>query len=256
MFHDREQGASQNVSSPIETDVNTATAFVFARGGSKGLPRKNIRDFAGKPLIAHAIETARASDRIRRIVVSTDDEEIAQIARFWGGEVPFMRPAELAADDSPELLSWKHAVSALERAGDAISTFVSVPATSPLRNVEDINRCIELLEASDADLVLTVTPARHHPMYSMVTFGDNGVLRTFSEPESAAYRRQDMSPVFDISGSVYAARRDFVMAVDPRKLLSGRTRGVPVPPERSIDIDTELDFALAEFVFRRRHGGA
>ena len=132
-------------------------AGIFARGGSKGVPRKNIRLIAGKPLIAYAIETARNSALIGRVIVSTDDREIAEVAVKYGAEVPFLRPPELAQDDSPEWLAWQHTVRKLH--GDTDGTpkwdvFVSVPATSPLRKVEDVDACIGALLAGDADVAI------------------------------------------------------------------------------------------------------
>ena len=148
--------------------------FIFARGGSKGVPRKNIRPLAGKPLIAYAIEDGLSCRRIDRVVVSTEDEEIAEISCRYGAEVPFMRPAELAQDDSPEWLAWQHAVRTLQEVDgpDALELFVCIPATAPLRAVEDVDRCIDALLTGDADLALTVVEAAHNPCYSMVTLDE------------------------------------------------------------------------------------
>ncbi len=225
-------------------------AFIFARGGSKGVPRKNIRDFAGKPLIAHSIAVAKQSRLIERIVVSTEDEEIAAIARQYGAEAPFLRPAELAGDRSSEFLAWKHAIFSLRSAGQSVGTFVSVPATSPLRIPDDLDRCIRKLHESEADLVLTVTPARRHPMYNMVVFDNEGLVRIATPPPATIHTRQEAPAVFDVDTVAYAARPDFILEAET--LLGGRTTAVVVPEERSIDIDTELDFAVAEFLFLRR----
>ncbi len=226
-------------------------AFIFARGGSKGVPRKNVRDFAGKPLIAHAIEVARASRLIDRVIVSTEDEEIARVSRKHGAEVPFMRPVELAADKSPELLSWKHAITTLGDLGCAPGTFVSVPAPSPLRSVEDVEACINRLETPETDLVVTVTPSRRHPMYNLVVLDEGGLVRVATAPPKVVYQRQEMPSIFEIAGVAYAAHPSFIMGAD--SVLGGRTRSVTVPEERAIDIDTELDFAIAEFLFKRRN---
>jgi len=122
-----------------------AVAFIFARGGSKGLPGKNIKMFAGKPLIAWAIEHAHAAEGIRRVIVSTDSKEIATVATRYGAEVPFMRPSHLAKDDSPEWLSWRHALEFIrDDEGSFPSAMVSVPVTAPLRQPVDIERCLEL----------------------------------------------------------------------------------------------------------------
>jgi CMP-N-acetylneuraminic acid synthetase len=225
-------------------------AFIFARGGSKGLPRKNVLPFAGKPLIAHAIQTARASELVDRVVVSTEDYEIAAIARDWGAEVPFVRPAALAADNASEFLAWKHAISAVQGAGDQVGTFVSLPATSPLRNVDDVNGTILRLYEGDADLILTVSPARRHPMYNMVILDEEGFVRIATPPPANLHRRQDAPPMYDVGTVAYAARPAFILTAP--SLLAGRTKVYVVPPERAIDIDDELDFAMAEFLFKRR----
>ncbi|MGA8146598.1 MAG: acylneuraminate cytidylyltransferase family protein [Gallionellaceae bacterium] len=225
-------------------------AFIFARGGSKGVPHKNIRSFLGRPLIARAIDVARESVLIDRVVVSTEDEEIAEIARACGAEVPFMRPAELASDSAPEFLVWKHALSALAAVGEPVGTFLSIPATSPLRSVEDVDACIHLLQTEDTDLVLTVTPARRHPMFNMVTVGVDGLVRLAMTQDQPIQRRQDAPPVYDVCTVGYAAQPEFVLR--SKALLGGRTRAVVVPEERSLDIDTEMDFLFAEFLASRR----
>lgn len=224
-------------------------AFVFARGGSKGVPRKNIRRFLGRPLIARSIDVARQSKLIDRIVVSTDDAEIAEIALQCGAEVPFLRPAELSSDHASELLAWKHAISTLQAAGDRIGRFVSLPATSPLRSVDDVEGAIRLLETESTDLVISVTPARRHPMYNMVSIGGDGLVGIACPPEKPIIRRQDAPEFFDVCTVVYAARPEFILGAD--SLLSGRTRAVIVPPERSLDIDTEFDFMVAEAIAER-----
>lgn len=132
------------------------TAFIFARGGSKGVLRKNIKTLAGKPLICYAIETSLKNQYVTRVVVSTDDEKIAEIAKQSGAEVPFMRPAELARDDSPEWLSWRHAIENTRAiyGTDSCPIFLSTPATCPFRDVSDIDNCVETLQNSpDADIV-------------------------------------------------------------------------------------------------------
>lgn len=225
-------------------------AIIPARGGSKGVPRKNIRPLAGKPLIAYAIETARASRLIDRVIVSTDDAEIAEIARRHGAEVPFMRPAELAQDDSPEWLTWRHAVQMLRAVeGDATGAFVCVSPTSPLRAVEDVEACLRLLLNSDADLVLTVRPAERNPYFNMVVLDEAGRARVVIRPERPIFRRQDAPPVYDITTVAYAFRPEFVLRADSE--LEGETRAVVVPAERALDIDTELDFRFAEFLMSR-----
>ncbi len=218
-------------------------AVVFARGGSKGVPRKNVRLLAGKPLIAYAIETARASHMIDRVMVSTDDVEIADVARRYGAEVPFMRPSELAQDASPEWLAWQHAIRAL---GNNFDVFVSVPPTAPLRRVEDVDACIQTLLQSDADMVITVKPAERNPYFNMVVIDETGYARLVIQPENAVQRRQAAPIVYDMTTVAYAARPDFVLRA--RSMFEGKLKAVCVPAERALDIDTEMDFKIGELL--------
>lgn len=225
-----------------------AVGAIFARGGSKGVPRKNLRLLAGKPLIAYAIETARRSRFISRVIVSTDDLEIANVARYLGAEVPFMRPAELAGDDSPEWLAWQHAVRALEAAGSGpkLDVLVSVPATSPLRTVEDVDACVQALLESDADAVITVTPAERNPYFNMVVLEQGCWARVVMPPDRTIHQRQAAPPVFDMATVAYALRPQFVLKANA--LFEGRVKAVVVPADRAVDIDTELDLRFAEFL--------
>jgi len=225
----------------------TVVAFIFARGGSKGLPGKNIRSFRGKPLIAWSIEQALAVGRIKRVIVSTDSEEIATVARDYGAEIPFMRPAELARDDSPEWLAWRHALTHLkETAGQYPDVFVSVPATAPLRKVDDIERCLNEYDKGDADIVITVTDAHRSPYFNMVKATPDGSVGLVIPVTSTITRRQDAPVVYDMATVCYVANPEFV--ISHGATFEGRVKAVHVPPERSIDIDTLLDFRIAEFV--------
>jgi len=225
-------------------------AFIFARGGSKGLPRKNIRMFAGKPLIAWAIEHAQGAQGIRRVIVSTDSEEIAAIAVQHGAEVPFMRPPHLARDDSPEWLSWRHALEFIRNDEGAFpDAMVSVPVTAPLRQPSDIERCLERFSKGSADVVITVTEAHRNPYFNMVMMKSNGSVGLVIPPTSGVGRRQDAPEVFDMTTVAYVANPEFVMTHE--SAFAGRVKAVHVPIERSIDIDTLLDFELAEFLFTR-----
>lgn len=220
-------------------------AFIFARGGSKGLPGKNIRPLGGKPLIAWSIEHALAVKRIERVIVSTDSEEIAAVARDYGAEVPFMRPAELARDDSPEWLAWRHALNYLrETTGVLPEVMVSVPTTAPLRLALDIENCLDEYEKGDADMVITVTDAHRSPYFNMVKTNMDGTVGLVIPPQSAIVRRQDVPAVFDMATVAYVARSEFVMSHNAS--FEGRVRAVHVPAERAIDIDTILDFRIAE----------
>lgn len=226
--------------------------FIFARGGSKGVPRKNIRPLAGKPLIAWAIECGLASRFIERVVVSTDDQEIAEVARRWGAEVPFMRPAELAGDRAPEWLAWRHAIEAVRALPGfpPLEVFAAIPCTSPLRAVEDLDACIEALLARGADVAITVKDAARSPYFNQVLLDQAGMARLVIPPQKAITRRQDAPPVYDVTTVAYAARPDFIMRAG--SMFEGRVAAALVPEERALDIDTELDFAFAEFMMNRR----
>jgi len=226
-------------------------AFIFARSGSKGLPGKNIRPLGGKPLIVWSIEHALAVKRVERLIVSTDSEEIATVARKFGAEVPFIRPAELARDDSPEWLGWRHALNYLrETMGVLPEVMVSVPTTAPLRLPIDIENCLEEYEKGDADTVITVTAAHRNPYYNMVKKNTDGTVALVIPTESAMTRRQNAPQVYDIATVCYVANPEFVMTHNGA--FEGRVRAVHVPPERTIDIDTLLDFQIAEGLIKLR----
>lgn len=215
-------------------------AFIFARGGSKGVPGKNLRLVDGKSLLAHAIEASRSAASIERIIVSTDDEDIAAAARECGAEVPFLRPSELAGDDAPEWLAWRHA---LGEVGD-VGLFVSVPTTAPLRDPADIDACVARFRQGGLDVVFAVTEAAHNPYFNMVTLDDDGLARLVISPDTEVQRRQSAPPVFDITTVCYAVSPSFIESADG--LFDGRVGVVQVPPVRAIDIDTELDLKIAE----------
>ncbi len=227
---------------------------IFARGGSKGVPRKNLRPLAGKPLIAYAIQTALESRWINRVIVSTDDDEIAAVARQYGAQVPFMRPVELAQDDSPEWLAWQHAVRTLSNDSDReIDVVVSIPPTSPLRTVQDVDACIEALLDSDADIIITIKPADRNPYFNMVVLDDLGYARLVIPPDQAIHCRQSAPSVYDMTTIAYATRPSFVL--NKHAVFDGKVKAILVPPERSIDIDTEMDFKIAEFLVSQLAGG-
>lgn len=226
-------------------------AFIFARGGSKGLPGKNVKPLAGKPLIAWSIEHARAVRRIGRIIVSTDSNEIAEVALEYGAEVPFMRPKELALDDSPEWLAWRHALDYLQVSDGCLpDAMVSVPPTAPLRLPADIDSCLDQYERGDADMVITVSDAHRSPYFNMVKANADGTVGLVIPPQSSIARRQDAPPVFDMSTVAYVARPEFVMT--HMTTFQGRVRAVHIPAERAIDIDTPLDFKIAECLMVQR----
>jgi CMP-N-acetylneuraminic acid synthetase len=222
-----------------------AVAFIFARGGSKGLPGKNIRPLNGKPLIAWSIEHALAVKRIDRVIVSTDSDKIAELAMQYGAEVPFMRPAELAGDNSPEWLAWRHALNYLKGSTGALpEVMVSVPTTAPLRLPIDIENCLDEYEKGNADMVITVTDAHRSPYFNMVKTNPDGSVGLVNPPQTTIARRQDAPVVYDMATVCYVANPEFVMTHN--STFEGRVKAVHVPIERAIDIDTLLDFKIAE----------
>ena len=229
-----------------------AVALIFARGGSKGLPGKNVRLLCGKPMIAWSIEHAKAINRISRVIVSTDSEEIAFVARKFGAETPFIRPPELARDDSPEWLSWRHALNyLLQIEGSLPDVMVSVPVTAPLRQPSDIESCLDDFELGGADIVVTMSAAHRSPYFNMVKRHDDGTVGLVIPPIETVSRRQDAKPVFDMATVAYVADPNFVLTKNT--LFEGRVRAIEVPPERAIDIDNLLDFRIAEFLLNERN---
>ena len=225
--------------------------LVPARGGSKGIARKNIRPLGGKPLLEYTAEAALSSGRLSSVVLTTDDEEIARVGRACGLEVPFMRPAELAGDATPMLPVVQHAVGSLEAAGRRFDAVCLFPPTSPLRRAGDIGRCIELLETSGADSVITVlaVPAEYNPHW--VYFRDEDGLLHLSTGEPAPIpRRQDLPQAFHREGSIYLVRRDVVM--ESNSLFGRRTVGLEIDPRSTVNIDDEEDWKRAERMVSRQ----
>lgn len=227
-------------------------ALICVRGGSKGLPGKNIRPLGGRPLIAWSIAHALGVQRVARVIVSTDSEEIAAVARAAGAEVPFMRPIELAQDTSPEWHVWRHALTYLfESDGRYPDALLVVPATAPLRSQVDLEHCLNEYANDAADMVITVTDAHRSPYFNMVRHKDDGTVGLVIPPEGSVTRRQDAPAVYDMTTVAYVARPQFVMTRNG--MFEGRVRAVHVPTERALDIDTLFDFNLAEYLLSRRN---
>jgi CMP-N-acetylneuraminic acid synthetase len=227
-------------SKPVKSVV-----FIFARGGSKGVPGKNIKPLGGKPLIAHAIKVGLATPTVETVIVSTDDLAIAEVARVHGAEVPFMRPLDLALDHSPEWLAWRHAINWYRDHRGEFDVFVSLPTTSPFRTIADVEKTIQALtSAEDVDIAITVTEANRSPYFNMVKVDPDGYSQLVIPPTTDVVRRQDAPVVFDITTVAYAVRPQFVL--ESGSIFAGRVKAVQVPRERSLDIDTPFDFLVAE----------
>lgn len=227
------------------------TAFIFARGGSKGLPGKNIKPLVGKPLLGWAIEQALAVERISRVVVSTEDPEIRRVATKFGAEVLFERPDYLASDTASEWDAWRHALEAIdELEGSMPDPFISIPVTSPLRLSQDIDACIDLYDRGNADMVVAVTAAHKNPWFNMVRARKDGTLMPVNQTDGKVFRRQDAPEVYDMTTIAYVASARHVLTA--RGVFSGRVRATLVPVERSIDIDTMHEFEIANFLMLQR----
>lgn len=212
---------------------------VIARGGSKGLPRKNLRRLGDRPLIAWTIEAARGSRYLDRCILSSDDDEIIDIARSWGADVPFVRPAHLATDDVPAVGPILHAVDRLP----GYDYVVLLQPTTPFRSSEDIDGCIAHCLDHRATSCVSVAPARKNP-YWMFRLGDHQALEPVVGDELRVYLRQQLPPAYVLNGAVYVNEIAPLRAT--QRMITGDTRGYVMPNERSVDIDTELDFRFAE----------
>lgn len=220
--------------------------LTLARGGSKSVPRKNIRSIAGAPLIAYTIAEALRSRYLTRFVVSTDDEEIRQVALNFGAEVPFLRPPEFSSDTASSVSALQHAVDWLEREeAHRYDYVIEMMCTNPMKTVEDIDACIEKLISSEADSVIAVHRLEdHHPARIKKIIDDRIV--DYCIPEIPESRRQDLKPEAYIrSGSIYALRRDHLM-VEGRRYGSVESRPYVLPEYRAVNVDTEIDFLVAE----------
>ncbi|NRS49390.1 cytidylyltransferase domain-containing protein [Brevibacillus sp. HB2.2] len=220
-------------------------AIIPARGGSKGVPRKNIRVLSGKPLIVWTIEAAKKSLYIDRVIVSTDDEEIAEVAREWGCEVPFLRPSEFAQDHTPGIDPVLHAMEMLPGYDYAIL----LQPTSPLRITEDIDACLEHCVKQGANACVSVTLTDKSPYWMYHLSETNGLLPVL-QSEQPVLRRQDAPDVYVLNGAVYVARSTWLQQT--RTYLQAETIGFVMPKERSFDIDTQFDFTFAETIMNEK----
>lgn len=203
---------------------------------------------AGKPLIVWTIDAARSSRYVDRVVVSTDDEEIASVARTFRADVPFLRPGELATDESRPMDALLHAVTALEAAGDRYDFVMLLQPTSPLRTARDIDSAAELLFSINAGAVVSVCEAEHHPYWSN-TLQPDGNMKDFLRPEISNSNRQELPIFYRLNGALYMASSDYLKA--KRSFMNDDTYAYIMPRERSVDIDTAFDFAFAELLLTK-----
>ena len=233
------------------TSTLRTLGIIPARAGSKRLPRKNVLPLGGKPLVAWSIEAARGAQRLTRLVVSSDDREVLDIAASYDERLPLARPAELATDTSLAIEFVRHALETLEGQGEGpFDAVVIVQPSSPLTLPSDIDATVDLLAASGAESAVSVVQLDHaiHPWKMKVLDGDR--LLSYLVDERGRTAAHELPPVYVRNCSVYATRRS---AIDAGQILSEDCRGYVMPRERSIDINEELDLAFAEFLLSRQH---
>lgn len=219
-------------------------ALITARGGSKGIPRKNIKAIAGKPLICWTIEAALRSSLLNAVVVSTDDLEIAELARQAGAQVPFMRPAELAQDQTPGLDPVLHALDQLPQ----YDSVLLLQPTSPLRTTDDIDGCLNLVMREKAQSVVSVSETETHPYWTYRLNADQTMVRLLDVAPVA--RRQDLPAFFSLNGAMYFAEANWLR--NSRSFVGAETLAYVMSKEHSVDLDTPLDWKFAELLLKEQ----
>lgn len=233
--------------------MSETVAIITARGGSKGIPGKNLKPMAGRPMIAWTIEVARQAQGLDRVLVSTDDPEIARVCREHGAEVPFLRPAHLATDTATHLAVFDHMMDWLAAEGHLPEYLLLLQPTSPLRIREDIEGGIQLARERRADAVIGVSeihPHTAHPWLAKKLSAD-GALEPFMVAPTDDLRRQNMPPAYAINGALYVNRTESLRR--DRTFFPSGALAYPMPVERSLDVDAPLDFFLAEQLLKQRH---
>lgn len=224
---------------------------ICARGGSKGVKNKNIRSLLGKPLIAHTIEQATSSGMFDCISVSSDSDTILDIAKQWKADYLIKRPDSLASDHSGKLEAIKHCVLTTENLVNyEFDVIVDLDVTSPLRSLNDIKSAIELLETKGISNVITATPARRSPYFNLVELDQNDIVKLSKPLTNPILRRQDSPKCYDMNASIYVWWRDKL--INSNSIFMDDTGLYLMPEERSIDIDTELDFEIVELIAKKR----
>lgn len=219
--------------------------IIPARSGSKSVKDKNIRSLGGRPLMAWSIKTALACKQIDQVIVSTDSDKYSQLAKFYGAEV-INRPAELAQDETPMIKVLQHALE-----NNPADLIILLDPTSPFRTIKDIEACLAKIKEPETDSVVSVTETEHNPYFIMGTIDPNDYWQyPLVKLDKPINRRQDAPQVFQLNAAVYIIKPEIVKA---GKIFTNKTKAVIMPPERSIHIDTELDFKLAEFLLKEKY---
>ena len=224
---------------------------ICARGGSKGVKNKNVRELHGKPLIAHTIEQAKAAGVAATIAVSSDSPRILEVAEQYGVPYLIRRPDEMASDTADKLVAIQHAVEAVEaQAGVVFDDILDLDPTSPLRLVDDITSALRLFYETNAENLITAAPARRSPYFNLVEQDEHGFAHLSKPPPARVYRRQDSPRCYDMNASIYIWTREFLF--HKKQVFGDRTALYVMPEERSIDIDSELDLEFVTFLMSKR----
>lgn len=223
-------------------------ATICCRGGSKGVPGKNIKPLKGKPLIAYTIETAKGSSLIEDLIISTDDEAIAQVAKEYGAKVPFMRPADLASDTASKWPVFIHAVENYEKlTGNTVDYLVDLDVTVPLKSTADIDGAITMaLNDPLVDVVITGYEPERNPYFNMVEIGEDGFAEIVKQGEKPIVRRQDAPQVYSLTPAAYVVKKSALYEYE--HWSRAKCKIYAMPRERAVDIDTEIDFKIVEFL--------
>ncbi len=226
---------------------------ICARGGSKGVPNKNIRQMVGKPLIGHSILQAQSSGLFEAIAVSSDSMKILDISKKFGADYSILRPPELASDSAPKLPAIQHCVNEVETlSGENFDVIVDLDVTSPLRITKDIEGAVKLLEDKNVSNVITGCPARRSPYFNLVERDEMGYARLSKPPEKTITCRQETPECFDMNASIYVWNRAGL--IGSKSIFNADTLLFVMPEERSIDVDHEWEFEYVEFLFNKRTG--
>ncbi len=228
-------------------------AVIPCRGGSKGIHRKNLREIGGIPLVAHTINAANAATLITKTIVSTDDEEIAIVAKKYGGDVPFIRPSEFASDESKSIDVAMHALRTCVHNGEHYDIFVLLQPTTPLRSAQDIDSTIQLLiDNPKFNSAITVKPVgSSHPNYLYKTVNDSLIMTPYIDNGMAEVRRQEFADIYVRNGAVYAVKTDYML--ENSKLIDERVLVHRMSEETSVNIDGEFELYLAQQIYNRLH---
>lgn len=226
-------------------------AIIAARGGSKGVPGKNVRELSGKPLICHTIEQIKKWNGYDRFIVSTDSEKIAEIATDCGVEVPFMRPKELAQDDTGKLKALRNALIEAEKYySTRFDAVLDLDATAPIRKINDIKNIVEIFKKEKADCVFSVVRSRRNPYFNMVEKKSDGTVELCKQTGDNILTRQSAPKVYDMNASMYVYSRSFLLNEENHTPLSGRSFAYEMDEISTIDIDSEIDFKFIEFLIK------